>query len=299
MNKCAIIFCLLCFLAAGLLIFLYRRHMRKTMDAIREMLALAMEGKPIEEKFDESRLSALQTQFAHYLSASAISARNLSAERDKIKTLIADISHQTKTPIANLLLHSELLKEEPLPESAMNSVEAIYDQSEKLRFLIDSLLKLSRLENGIIALSPKHSSLKPMLGRVEEQFRQKAEDKGLFLNLDCPNISAYFDPKWTGEALCNIVDNAVKYTKYGGIMISATCYELFARIDITDSGVGISETEQAKVFSRFYRSENTKEQEGVGIGLYLAREIIFGQGGYIKVTSTSGKGSTFSVFLPI
>ena len=104
-----------------------------------------------ETNFDESQLSALETKFAHYLSAAEASSQNIAQEKDKIKTLIADISHQTKTPIANLLLYSELLMEETLPASAKANVEALYKQSEKLRFLIDSLVKLSRLENGIIS----------------------------------------------------------------------------------------------------------------------------------------------------
>ena len=98
--------------------------------------------------------------------------------------------------------------------------------------------------------------------------------------------------------MANIVDNAIKYTEHGTITISAVSYEMFARIDISDTGSGIPETEQAKIFARFYRSKAVQEQEGVGIGLYLARQILSGEGGYIKVTSALGKGSTFSVFLP-
>lgn len=109
---------------------------------------------------------------------------------------------------------------------------------------------------------------------------------------------AYFDSKWTLEAICNILDNAVKYTNEGSISLSVTAYEMFVRIDIKDSGIGIKEEELSKIFSRFYRSEDTKNMEGVGIGLYLSRQIISGEGGYIKVSSVYGQGSTFSVFLP-
>lgn len=149
-----LIFGLLCFLTAAALILRERHRTGKILDSIERMLDLAMNGSFTEKNFDESRLSSLETRFAHYLSASAISARNVSIEKDKIKTLIADISHQTKTPVSNLLLYSELLIEEPLTESAMDSAEAIHDQAEKLRFLIDALVRLSRLENGIITLSP-------------------------------------------------------------------------------------------------------------------------------------------------
>ena len=118
------------------------------------------------------------------------------------------------------------------------------------------------------------------------------------MRLQDTDAFAVFDFKWTAEALANIVDNAIKYTEHGTITISAVSYEMFARIDISDTGSGIPENEQAKIFSRFYRSNAVQEQEGVGIGLYLARQIISGESGYIKVASVPGKGSTFSIFLP-
>jgi signal transduction histidine kinase len=196
------------------------------------------------------------------------------------------------------MLYSELLLEDELPASARANAETINHQSEKLCFLIDSLVKLSRLENGIIALSPQHTALQPMLQSIVQQYSAKAEEKGLSLEHNSTDIFAIFDPKWTAEALANIVDNAIKYTEYGRITISVESYEMFVRIDISDTGKGISEDEQPKIFTRFYRSKNVQKEEGVGIGLYLAREIISSEGGYIKVSSTPAKGSTFSVFLP-
>ena len=298
MNKTGIVIILLCFLAAIAVVLWERRKARKTMEEIERMLDAAMTGSFSETNFNESRLSALETKFAHYLSAAEASSRNVAQEKDRIKSLIADISHQTKTPIANLLLYSELLMEETLPVSAKANVVALYKQSEKLRFLIDSLVKLSRLENGIILLSPQQGALQPLLESVVEQYAAKAAEKGLSLRLHDTDISAAFDMKWTTEALANIVDNAIKYTEHGTIRISAVSYEMFARIDISDTGSGIPETEQAKIFARFYRSNSVQKQEGVGIGLYLARQIISGEGGYIKVASVPGKGSTFSIFLP-
>mgnify|MGYP000593446498 FL=1 len=296
MNKTGIVIILLCFLAAAAVVLWERRKARKTMEEIERMLDAAMTGSFSETNFDESQLSALETKFAHYLSAAEASSQNIAQE--KIKTLIADISHQTKTPIANLLLYSELLMEETLPASAKANVEALYKQSEKLRFLIDSLVKLSRLENGIISLSPQPTALQPLLESVVEQYTAKASEKGLSLQMQDTDAFAVFDFKWTAEALANIVDNAIKYTEHGTITISAVSYEMFARIDISDTGSGIPESEQAKIFARFYRSNSVQKQEGVGIGLYLARQIISGEGGYIKVASVPGKGSTFSIFLP-
>lgn len=292
-------------IAAGLVVYYERRRAKITMRTIERMLEQAMEGDFTEEDFDESRLSALETRFAHYLSASAVSAGNVSAEKDKIKTLISDISHQTKTPIANLLLYSELLMEEELPESVTGSVEAIYNQAARLRFLIDSLVKLSRLESGIVSLRPEENRIQLLFDQMTEQFARRAEEKGLRFRVkdtDGTNavtyLTAVFDPKWTAEALGNVVDNAIKYTEYGEITISAVRYEMFVRIDVADTGIGIPEEEQAKIFSRFYRSEEVRGQDGVGIGLYLAREIISNEGGYMKVSSKAGRGAVFSMFLP-
>ena len=298
MNKTEVVFFLLCFLAAAAIVWRERQKSRKTMEHIEKMLDAAMDGSFSETTFDESKLSALETKFAHYLSAAETSSRNLAREKDKIKALVADISHQTKTPIANLLLYSELLQEEALPPSTEANVDTLHAQAKKLQFLIDALVKLSRLENGIISLSPQQAALQPLLESVVEQYTAKASEKGLSLQMQDTDAFAVFDFKWTAEALANIVDNAIKYTEHGTITISAVSYEMFARIDISDTGSGIPETEQAKIFARFYRSNSVQKQEGVGIGLYLARQIISGEGGYIKVASVPGKGSTFSIFLP-
>ena len=108
-----------------------------------------------------------------------------------------------------------------------------------------------------------------------------------------------FDEKWTREALCNLLDNAVKYTPAGGrVTLSVQPYELFCRVDVTDTGPGIHEQERPKIFGRFYRAENAWESEGVGVGLYLTRQIMEGQGGFVKVYSNLGQGSMFSLFLP-
>ncbi len=298
MSEAGWVFGVLCFLASAVIVFRNRKQTGNTIRKIERMLDAAMDGTFTETAFDESELSALESRLAHYLSASELSSQNAALEKDKIKSLIADIAHQTKTPITNLLLYSEFLLEENLPASAKENVDALHHQSEKLRFLIDSLVKLSRLENGVVTLSARRAALQPMLESVVEQYAAKASEKGLLLSLKNTDAFAVFDPKWTTEALANIVDNAVKYTERGAVTISAASYEMFVRIDISDEGIGIPEREQAQIFKRFYRSENVKDDEGVGIGLYLARQVISGEGGYIKAASSPGKGSTFSVFLP-
>lgn len=284
-------------LAILITIAIYRIRTRKLYASLDCMLERAIEGTLTEEDFDESLHSALENKFHSYLTASETSARNVKEERTRIKELISDISHQTKTPISNVLLYTELLSEQELSESGREYVHALTVQTTKLRFLIDSLVKMSRLETGVFTLVPEHAPLAPMLDKLQTQFAMPASRKGLSLTFWPTEISAVFDEKWTLEAIGNILDNAIKYTEQGGITVKAVGYELFSCIQISDTGIGIQEEELAQIFSRFHRSPDVHDEEGIGIGLYLSREIIAKEGGYIKVDSTPGKGSTFHIYL--
>lgn len=287
-------------LVAVVVIIFYRQRVKRTLEGVSRMIDTAIDGNFVESVFDESALSAAEAKLARYLSICSVSSKNLLAEKDKIKGLISDISHQTKTPITNILLYSQLLSEHELPEDCTVLVKALSAQAEKLNFLISALVKTSRLETGIITVSPRQESVQRLLDEVREQIMPKANGKSIFVAIEDTEICACFDLKWTTEAVYNIVDNAVKYTHSGGrIKIKAIPYEMFCRIDITDNGIGIAEHEQSKIFTRFYRSVSISNQEGVGIGLFLAREIVAAQDGYIKVSSVPGSGSTFSVFLPM
>lgn len=286
-------------LGAGLTALLWRRRTRRLLERLDSMLDAAQRGDFREDCFDESLHSAVESRMAAYLSASAVSAGQLAAEKDAIKELIGDISHQTKTPIANLLLYTQLLNEQALPPAARELAASVTAQAEKLRFLIEALVKVSRLESGVIALHPRPAALAPLLQEAAAQIEPLAARKGIALTVTPTDAEAVLDGKWTAEALYNLLDNAVKYTPAGGaVALRAVPYELFCRIDVQDTGPGIPEEEQPRVFGRFYRGRGTEETEGVGIGLYLVRQIAAGQGGYVKVASAPGQGSTFSLFLP-
>lgn len=266
---------------------------------LEEMLAAAMDGSFCEKRFDESRLSALESRLSQYLSASVLSARNLQTQRDQISALVSDISHQTRTPVANLRLYTQLLEEQPLTEQGRDCARALSAQAGKLQTLIEALVKTSRLETGLLVLHPRSGPLAPVLERAAAQYAPKASEKGLTLTVENAAGAAVFDPKWTEEAVCNLLDNAVKYTPAGGaVTVEVRNYELFAAIRVADTGPGIPEAEQARIFSRFHRGAETYEQQGVGIGLYLTRQIAENQGGYVKVISTPGNGSVFALYLP-
>ena len=282
--------------AAIATVFLYRRRTQRTLERMNRMLEDAMGGQFTEDSFDETLLSALESKLAHYLAASTTSARNVAAEKDKLKALIGDISHQTKTPMANILLYTQLLMEQPGNPACLDALEG---QTKKLQSLIDALVKTSRLETGVIALHPAWGNLQTVMDAALSQIAPKAATKEIQISLEPTDADAVFDPKWTEEALYNLLDNAVKYTPAGGsVRVTATAYQLFSAIHVSDTGPGIPEEEQPKVFQRFYRGAQHNEEEGVGIGLYLVRQIAEGQGGYVKVSSQIGSGSTFSLYLP-
>lgn len=283
-------------------VFVIKSKVTIVMKSIDEIIDNAINRQDNTDiDYYETSLSALESKMYRFVTTSKSNTNAINEERNKIKSLISDISHQTKTPIANILLYSELL----LDSAILNGDEkqlakGIKIQSEKLKWLIQSLVKMSRLEVGIVSAN---KDLIPVFGTISNSVGQvfsPAEKKNIQIAVSCSeDIKAYHDSKWTSEALINIFENAIKYTPANGkIHIIVKQYEMFTRIDISDTGIGIDENEFNNIFKRFYRSDRVSQYEGVGIGLYLTREIISSQGGYIKVKSQINKGSVFSVFLP-
>lgn len=268
------------------------------MESLDSMLEKAIDGEFRERDYSERMLSSIEQKMAKFLAASERTLKTATEERENIKSLVSDISHQTRTPVSNIALYTQLLAEKGLDGESAACVRAIESQSEKLRELMEALIKTSRLETGIIALKPSAAELSDIVSRAVEQYRPKAGEKNIELSADMSQMKALCDPKWTEEALCNILDNAVKYTPEGGkITVTMTEYEMFCRIDVADTGVGVTEEELPKIFSRFYRGKNTAGCPGLGIGLYLTRRILSEEGGYIRA-ARSKSGSVFSVFVP-
>ncbi|MGZ9584713.1 sensor histidine kinase [Paenibacillus marinisediminis] len=283
------------------LILVLKMKIARVVDQLDDMMEHALRYKQVDVSYDETSLSALENKLCRVLEISRASSSAIEVEKNSIKSLISDISHQTKTPIANIVLYAQLLQEHDcLDESAAQLVDEIAAQSDKLSFLIQALVHMSRLETGIVNAQVKRTALYDVIAQAVATYASEAESKQLALRFDCDrDIIAQLDPKWTAEAIGNIVHNAVKYTPNGGnVEVTVEQYELFTRINVADNGMGIEEGEINKLFQRFYRSRQAAHMEGVGLGLYLAREIITAQGGYIKVSSRVGQGSVFSVFLP-
>ena len=287
----------------------------KTLERLDEMLDDAINGSFVESNYDETKLSRLESKWKEFLGTSVISSQNLEAERHRLEQFISDISHQTKTPMTNIKMYTELLSEEinqargKDSESIKKSLEKVRKyadeinrQNQRLEFLIDSLTKLSRLESGTLEVKATRSRVSLLVESGIAAVKQKAELRGIaFKSLDSSqsDIEASFDMKWTLEALVNVLDNAVKYSPESGkidVRISET--DMYAEIHVIDEGKGITEEDAARIFGRFFRGEEVQQEEGVGIGLYLTREILSREDGYIKVVpNNKRKGGEFIIYL--
>ena len=284
-----------------LLDFLHNRYNDDLLEQITLLIEALVEQqeRQIFSEAEDTLTARLQHQLLKLRNILTAQNQMLAQEKEQIKTLISDISHQIKTPIAAANTFAELLSDGELSaEERTEYITTLQMSLGKLTFLTNSLIKMSRLESDIISLKPEKNSLNEIVLQAVKTVYAKAKEKGILITFECDQaFEAVLDFNWTAEAISNVIDNAVKYTPQGGfVRLQITEYPSFLRLDISDSGVGIPEEEQAKIFGRFYRGKQSVGTDGVGIGLYLTREIINKQNGYMKVSSDEN-GSTFSLFL--
>ena len=294
-------------LCALIWLFLLTQIFGKRLSAFTSVLCQTLdhmiEGNeaPLRPEDSETMLARICYRLSRLYQIMQENRRKVDEERRELQSLISDISHQVKTPVSNLKMAADTLLEKPVSEAErIDFIRGIFSQTDKLDFLFQALVKTSRLETGVIQLEKKPDRLFDTVAQAMSGIVYAAEKKEITVSVDCSeDLTVSHDGKWTSEALFNLLDNAVKYTPAGGkIAVSVVLWEMYVEIKVTDTGKGISESNQAAIFRRFYREEEVHDQQGVGIGLYLAREIVTRQGGYIKVVSEPGKGSEFSIMLP-
>lgn len=297
LTVCAIVWIFLLILFFSKRLSVFTRDLCQTLD---NMISGNEEPKKISDR--ETLFSRISHRLSRLYDIMQENSRKVDEERQELQRLVSDISHQVKTPVSNLKMVTDtLLTKSVTDQERIDFLQGIRSQIDKLDFLFQALVKTSRLETGAIRLEKKDCLLFDTLAQAMSGIVYSAEKKDIIVTVDCPeDLYLSHDSKWTAEALFNLLDNAVKYTLTGGrISVSVEQWEMYIKLNVTDTGKGISEGNQASIFRRFYREEEVHDEPGVGIGLYLAREIITRQGGYIKVISEIGKGSTFSVFLPV
>lgn len=294
---CALVWLFVLTQAFGKRLSRFTSELCKTLD---NMMDGDEEPKPTDNS--ETLFARINHRLTRLYQIMQENRRKVEEERQELQTLVSDISHQVKTPVSNLKMVTDTLLTRPVTEAErIDFIKGVRSQTDKLDFLFQALVKTSRLETGVIRLEKKPGRIYDTVAQAMSGIVYAAEKKQIGVSVDCPeNLTVAHDSKWTAEALFNLLDNAVKYTPAGGkITVTVEEWEMYAEIKVADTGKGISESNQAAIFRRFYREEEVHEQPGVGIGLYLAREIIAQQGGYIKVVSELGSGSAFSIMLPL
>ncbi|MCU6746466.1 HAMP domain-containing histidine kinase [Faecalicatena acetigenes] len=278
---------------------IYQR--RKTYRLIDRLLERVLSREMIvDSDLKEGEYSALVSKIKQIQEVLSNHASSAEQEKEQVKSLVSNMSHQLKTPLANISLYAQILsKEEITPEQKTVFSEKMQRQVDKLSWIVESLSKMVKLEQNIDGFEGKAIGIKQTILDAVDTLYEKLEKKEINFTLEpFQDKLLYHNRKWTTEVFVNLLENAVKYTDRGGkISIRVKNYDLYTEIQIADNGRGIRQEEMTDIFKRFYRSPEVENLEGSGIGLYLSNLILEKEKGYMTVDSEYGKGSCFSVFL--
>ena len=284
-------------------IWLCRRYVVRVVSAVDDVLEriLARELSPPMATSHEDRISKLTHKANRITRMLTDETTRAKAEKETVQGFISDLSHQMKTPLSGIAMYTELMLEPDITyENTQEFLSRVKISVDKLQWMTDSLIKLSRLETGIIALNVTRTGIRDTIMQAVTLVQGEAyrHDITVIVN-DFKDLPLCHDKKWTVEAIVNILDNAVKYSPTGGVItVDMTLLQQYVKIVISDTGIGIPKEEWNKIFKRFYRGQNVKDKEGVGLGLYLVRVIMESQGGYVMVGADKEIGTDFSLFLP-
>lgn len=259
---------------------------------------MSLQEKNVFSENEDTLLSKLQTKVIKLVRILRRQNEMSVREKENIKTLVSDISHQLKTPLANLKIYTGLLEEDNLDDERRKAcMDTLNKTVDRLVFLSEGIIKISRLEGGIINLNMAYASLNETVLMAVKDIYEKATEKNVeIIYSDEAKVSILHDRNWTREAVFNLLDNGVKYAGEGGcVKLTVREYGMFAAVLVEDENGAISEDEQAKVFTRFYRGKNGINEEGLGLGLYLAREITIKQDGYMNLKTTD-RGNIFQLY---
>ncbi|MDY4921827.1 sensor histidine kinase [Frisingicoccus sp.] len=249
---------------------------------------------------EETRESRLVSELGQILRRASLAEKKAQQEKNEVMALISDLSHQLKTPLANIILDTELMEQGNLDDRQQKEfIRHTRAQALKMQWLMQNLLKASRLENGIIRFQAENTGIKQTIARSVSAVYAQASRKNIEIRIeDFQDVTLFHNPKWTSEAIANVLENAVKYSPENSrIEIRIRRQDLYTGLMISDQGMGIPETEYNKIFQRFYRGKQVQNEEGTGLGLYLAQLILQSEQGYMTVSSRKGQGSTFSIYL--
>ena len=282
----------------GTMLFLYRRERlyRKSENIIKDYI----DGNYTVHLPQSNEGNIYQLLASVDQLATMLQAKNDTEQKTKefLKNTISDISHQLKTPLSALMMYQEIIENEPdNPETVREFSFKIGTALKRIEQLIQSMLKITKIDAGSIYFEKSNYSISNILNHAINELTTRAdnEKKEIVINGDLEQM-LYCDIEWTGEAIGNIVKNALDHTDAGGkITISWERTPAMIRIFITDNGHGIAGEDIHHIFKRFYRSKNTSDSQGIGLGLPLAKAIVEGQGGILSVQSERLQGTTFTL----
>ena len=289
----------------------HRIQRKQRMQELKEIERIpenTMTGKPLQASAsgEETLYGRIEHQLVRVQEMLRGRTEEAEKSRDEIQKLISEIAHQMRTPLANMKTYTGLLRErlesgdETKTQPLLVYTAALEESGKKLHFLTESFIKMSRLEQGIIQIRKEETDLLRTVENVLGQIQSQAEEKQICFHITFPEkATCPHDGNWLGEAVCNILDNAVKYSAPGGrIELSVCKNEMFAKIRVRDFGLGIDPGEENRIFRRFYRGKRVTTQAGFGIGLYLAREIVSLQGGFL-LAKRMEPGLLMEISLPV
>ncbi len=282
----------------GILIYLQRRQRRiEELQRYMEKLSRGDYCLNLEENTDDE-LSGLRNEVYRLTVQLKESAALEQRRRQALADSVANISHQLKTPMTSMtILLDNLAENEEMDRITRHRfLSEVSRQLMGMSWLIANMLKLSRLEAGVVELQRAPAEAGQLVEKCIARLQPAAEWKAVRLDVRLqPGATLYVDENWTVEALCNIIKNAIEHSPVeGSVRISSLENEIYTEICVADSGIGISGEEREKLFQRFYRGSNAA-QDSIGIGLALAKEVVEQQHGHIQVESKEGEGTVFSL----
>ena len=285
----------------GVLFLAEKIRSRKQYLLFETILKKLTDGEPLDGNGLKEGSTAVLLERAKHLENKIVMERGeAQEEKEMVKSLVSDMSHQLKTPLANIRLYQEILKQDGIEEQQQKLFwEKLEHQTEKLDWMLASLFKMVRLEQKAITFEAKPQKILGTIQRAVESVYEKAEKRDIAIYVDIKEDQVlWHNRRWTAEVFENLLENAVKYANPGTkIMILQETYETYTEIHVKDEGKGIPKEEWNRIFQRFYRGKGTEDIEGSGIGLYLSRLILEMEQGALTVESEVGNGSCFTVFL--
>lgn len=269
------------------------RHLR---ELSLELDRLLHDGAPLPiSEYAEGELSVLATQLQKMTLRLAESAERARADRLGLAQSLADISHQLRTPLTAMNLTAAMLRERSLPDCRRQELaRELQNLLTRTDWLVESLLKLSKLDAGTVEFRRDHVSIRELIGLAAGPLAIPMDLRGQRLSVSCGAEAFTGDLTWTAEALGNVLKNCTEHTPDGGtITVTARQTPLFTAITVEDSGPGFDPDDLPRLFERFYRGKNASESS-CGIGLNLARTIVAAQNGTIQAMNT-GTGAAFLI----